>query len=700
MLSASTPVKKLGVFISYSRKDVQFALKLVSALEAEGLAPKIDLRDLPKLEDWRRELLGFIRQADAVIFIISRNSIASPICTWEVEQVARLNKRLAPIVLESVPDDRIPDAIAKINYLFFDDPAQFERQLSALAHALQVDLPWLKEHTRVSELARRWDERSRPRSLSLHGQELQDAENWIAARPRGAPEPTQLHREFIAQSRRNATRRTRFALASAIGVAAIGFALATTALWQRNLAERQRGEAELQRNQAEQQRKEAERQRNQVYVNQSKSLSQASLSATSIGNTTLGTLLALAALPEKVASPNRPIIPEAVNALEKAMKNRHEKFILVGNHGKVLSASMSFDGTKAVTAAEDKRVILWDLSKQTAILSETLSMPITNIESENNGQELRLFPESDAAPVAAVDFNSSKIFSNEAIAKSYQEQEAVVDSLDLDDEMRSYSYSLNGKFLVTALANNRIILWDAFNRKRIAEFDEQKNWVDKIVFSPTNDVFVTISGDSIARLWSFEAKSSVAVLSQDGEFIQVLFSPDGRKLIAIARSGADTQGGANLEAGGSSVVIWDAKRGISNAKLKGMAPVKSIAFSPDSRLVVSGSDDGTASVWETESGKSVAKLIGHEAAITSVRFSADGMLVITASADCTARVWSVETLPIPIIDVNDDRSLQSLIDRGRAELPRPFSLEELSLYYLDPQDVSKLTSRPPTVCPN
>lgn len=71
----------------------------MAALEARGIEPRIDMRDLPKLEDWQRELLGFIREADAVVFIVSPNSISSAVCVWEVEQVAKLNKRLAPIVL-------------------------------------------------------------------------------------------------------------------------------------------------------------------------------------------------------------------------------------------------------------------------------------------------------------------------------------------------------------------------------------------------------------------------------------------------------------------------------------------------------------------------------------------------------------------------------------------------------------------------
>jgi hypothetical protein len=235
--------KRLKVFISYSRKDVAFAQTIVAALEARGVAPKIDTRDLPKLEDWRRELLGFVREADAVVFIVSQNSISSPVCEWEVEQVASLNKRLAPIVLERVADDQLPTDIAKINYLFFDQPEDFEARVDELAEALQTDLVWVKEHTRLGELARRWDERQRAAGLTLPGQELQGAERWIASRPRGAPQPTDLQKAFISESRRAATRRMYFAIAGAFAFGVVAIGLAVVAYSQSRLAEANRKNA-------------------------------------------------------------------------------------------------------------------------------------------------------------------------------------------------------------------------------------------------------------------------------------------------------------------------------------------------------------------------------------------------------------------------------------------------------------------------
>src|SRR5438067_1643308 len=89
----------LKVFISYSRRDMAFVDRLVPALEARGIEVVIDRRDLPLLEDWERELYGFIHRADTVIFVVSPHSIGSDACHWEVDQVRALGKRLAPIVI-------------------------------------------------------------------------------------------------------------------------------------------------------------------------------------------------------------------------------------------------------------------------------------------------------------------------------------------------------------------------------------------------------------------------------------------------------------------------------------------------------------------------------------------------------------------------------------------------------------------------
>lgn len=194
--------QKLKVFISYSRTDREFADRLVAALEARGLHVLIDRRDLPLLEEWQRELSSFIRQADAVVLIVSPASTASEWCEWEVAQVAALNKRLAPVVARPVSGDvPIPAAIGKINFLYFTDSNQFENEADKLVKALNTDLAWIKEHTRLGERSGLWLERKRADALLLRGTELQEAERWLLTQPREAVLPTDLHREFVQESR-------------------------------------------------------------------------------------------------------------------------------------------------------------------------------------------------------------------------------------------------------------------------------------------------------------------------------------------------------------------------------------------------------------------------------------------------------------------------------------------------------------------
>jgi WD40 repeat protein len=68
-----------------------------------------------------------------------------------------------------------------------------------------------------------------------------------------------------------------------------------------------------------------------------------------------------------------------------------------------------------------------------------------------------------------------------------------------------------------------------------------------------------------------------------------------------------------------------------------------VAFSPDSRRIVTGSQDKTAKVWDAATGQELLTLKGHTGGVRSVAFSPDGTRIVTGSDDRTAKLWDAVT---------------------------------------------------------
>lgn len=68
------------------------------------------------------------------------------------------------------------------------------------------------------------------------------------------------------------------------------------------------------------------------------------------------------------------------------------------------------------------------------------------------------------------------------------------------------------------------------------------------------------------------------------------------------------------------------------------AGARRLTFSPDGKLLATGSDDMTVKTWKVETGEEVATMTGHADGVTSVAFSPDGKLLASGSFDKTVKV--------------------------------------------------------------
>ncbi len=136
---------------------------------------------------------------------------------------------------------------------------------------------------------------------------------------------------------------------------------------------------------------------------------------------------------------------------------------------------------------------------------------------------------------------------------------------------------------------------------------------------------VTASKDGTARIWDPGTEDLLELVGKrnGGPIRRASFSPDGRLAVSASADG--------------TARIMDVARKRELGVLGHDAPVNDAEFSPGGRLVVTASEDATARIWRLDG--TLPAVLRHTGAVRRGIFSRDGARVATASADGSARIW-------------------------------------------------------------
>jgi WD40 repeat protein len=651
MPAASSSARKLRLFISYSRKDDTFVDRLGAALKDRGFEPTIDRSDIAALEEWWARIRKLIEGADTIVYVVSPDSVTSEVALREIAYADSLSKRFAPIVCRRIDPRTVPNALSKLNFIFFDDPSQFEARADDLAEALVTDLAWIRRHTELGEAALQWSRRNRANGLLLRSPALEEAERWIAARPEDAPAPTADTQDFIRLSRQAATRRRNTLTASLAAGMLLALGLAGLAYWQRTIAVEQR---------------------DATLVNRSLLLADAAYRAISDGDAATGILLALEGLPDGQEGSGRPHVRETDNMLLSGLLNLRERAVFdiwslaavspggtrvgyatlddtvevidVATKEKVAtlrhkdprssvltqirSIAFSSDDARLVTLANDPSapdglIRIWDLAASRELLRLKSYAGFNDVSLSPDGRKLLLVngTKSDGANHGALVWDTVTL--------------ARLLLLPHPASVVKAAYSRDGRLLATAASDNVVRVFDAATGAQRNVLRDAGGQIFAIAFSRDNSLLLAASSDGIGYVWRLSDGSVKHRLAGHGN------APWGAGFLG--------DGGSILTTTGEAILVWDANTGerLETHKayikplIKGATETENnLAFGIKRDALVTTHSDNSARLWEL--GPRADAVLGPRCPPQSMlhRVLRDGSRIVVYCSDRqTIQIW-------------------------------------------------------------
>lgn len=211
-------------------------------------------------------------------------------------------------------------------------------------------------------------------------------------------------------------------------------------------------------------------------------------------------------------------------------------------------------------------------------------------------------------------------------------------------------FSADGRTIFTVGDDRTVRMWEARTGASRGQPLRHESLVSNMSFSADCQQVLTASADA-ALLWNAHADSrqcepmrhqrllhSVARMEPDGRVVRSEVGI-GRLTIAFSGDGRLILTGSN----DTTAHLWDAVTGRARGEpLEHADGVTAVAFNPRGRTVLTASDKAVH-VWDIETGQQCASPMTHAGFVSDVAFSPDGTRILTGSMDQTARLWNADT---------------------------------------------------------
>ena len=751
------------LFLSYSRRDQQFTRELFNAFEQRGYDTWVDWEDIPFSSEWWKEIQAAINSHEAVIVVVSSSSLASQYVNEEIQYARSQNKRIIPVIREDITDPKNEDLLLKVlkgwydkpfedtarqnwdylrtlNWIFMMEGTNFQQGLEDIFGAIETDLEYLREHTRLLTRAQEWVNYGSTSGFLLTGEELGEAEAWILNSENKLPEPTAMHNLYILESRRaederNArlenlqrqTRGLRNLTIILVTVAILTVAGLVTLVWQtqRTLSVLQTITTE--RDKILLQSTEASATQNAVLseVDRQRQVSES---------------LRLSFEAEQQFDDNDPqllALPLAIQAHQIITSNDYpatiQRTLSEIAYAPGLLRFFNPEGINLVDAkAHAEAVNQLSLSynnQYLATASHDTSVAVWNTE---NGERISTFLEHDSR-VTTVTFspNGTQIASGDAGGMIYlwdinRPGEATL-LAGHSGRVSDLAFSPDGTRLTSASSDTDLIIWNVADGARVKTLQNHVNRVTAVQYTPDGEYIVSGDADGTVYVWDaqdgvwerFEKRHTRAITaidifedshiltsSLDGTIIYwqdilngvfTIYDHEADKQFTTIQFNDETHALVGTNTGSIWLVPFMLDPSIEKATQLGFIvpvtplEVTDMVMDAKSRFVYVSYDNGQVAKWELAHGALEWSAKVHNLPVREVLYVSDDVLLTQDFQGKVVRSTLVDTIQSETLDLGD---YPILLPNGRSALVKRPDETDMARIDLESQDTLQTYSLP------
>jgi WD40 repeat protein/class 3 adenylate cyclase len=205
----------------------------------------------------------------------------------------------------------------------------------------------------------------------------------------------------------------------------------------------------------------------------------------------------------------------------------------------------------------------------------------------------------------------------------------------------SVAVSPDGTRLASASDDGTVKVWDAITGQELQSFSTQHTGISifGLAYSPDGARIATASDDQTAKVWDAATGQQLLVIDHGAPLSGLAFSPDGKHL---ATAGADATVRVWDSANGQQVLVLAGHGEASRAGSVHPGGVIAVLFTPDGKRLATAGADGTARLWDAETGQALQIMRGHTDEIY-IALSPDGQHLVTAGYDGFIKLWDISS---------------------------------------------------------